>query len=176
MATYYAQIVYLQDDEARPYLTVIEDRGAMAALRELESLYDMGDCGGGDVREHDASGGDDQRYESERGSDGVYILTWNPDLEYVSLQWAYDGDEDGNPTGEEPDEWRNATSRTLHIEIEMENAAFFSGPRYEGPEVARILREFADRIEDDARLPGVLPLYDINGNRVGFADARETED
>ena len=61
----------------------------------------------------------------------------------------------------------------LKIEITLDNAAF-EGPNG-GPEVARILREFADRLvawelpefSRDADFPR---LRDINGNKVGTAD------
>jgi hypothetical protein len=53
------------------------------------------------------------------------------------------------------------------IEINTDNAAFADEPGYE---IARILREHADRLE--SRGPGDLgtvTLLDINGNRVGTA-------
>ena len=57
-------------------------------------------------------------------------------------------------------------SKTLEIAIEMGNAAFDEGN--EPYEVARILRELANRYED---LGEVAPhrLRDINGNVVGKA-------
>lgn len=55
----------------------------------------------------------------------------------------------------------------LRIAIEMNNAAFEEG---RGAEAARILRDLADRLEDDGVQAGThIPLYDINGNRVGNA-------
>ena len=53
------------------------------------------------------------------------------------------------------------------IEIDTQNAAFED----EGTpqEVARILRELAERLETAACLPKVMRLYDINGNHVGEA-------
>lgn len=57
------------------------------------------------------------------------------------------------------------------VHIGMDNAAFEDAP---GDELARILRYLADQL--DAR-PGLLSepvrLYDVNGNRVGFAHAVE---
>lgn len=58
----------------------------------------------------------------------------------------------------------------LDIQILLDNAAFQDGEGNpaEGPEVARILRELARRI-DDERVAEVwaLLLRDSNGNRVG---------
>lgn len=52
------------------------------------------------------------------------------------------------------------------LTLEMENAAFADGMA--GQEVARILRQLADKIQD---WPGAnafnLGLRDINGNKVG---------
>lgn len=59
---------------------------------------------------------------------------------------------------------------SIRIQIDTGNSAFTDGQEPSqytpGPEIARILREIADRIEwDDATAP--LPLLDYNGNRVG---------
>lgn len=48
------------------------------------------------------------------------------------------------------------------LEIETDNAAFID-PRH--VELARILREVADKIETKA--PAFGPIHDINGNTVG---------
>ena len=53
----------------------------------------------------------------------------------------------------------------ITIEIDLGNAAFDEEPM---SETARILRELATRIEDRGA-PIDVKLYDINGNRVGFA-------
>lgn len=55
---------------------------------------------------------------------------------------------------------------TLTIKMECDNAAFDRAP---GFEVARILRELADKFqENDPIDPGYFgPVKDINGNRVG---------
>lgn len=58
----------------------------------------------------------------------------------------------------------------LIISIKMDNAAF-DGCR--GFEAARILRELADKIEDDPLSELSLPVRDYNGNRVGRAIVRE---
>ncbi len=58
-------------------------------------------------------------------------------------------------------------SQTFRLSINTGNAAFDdNGPAYE---LARILRELADRIDGRACLPDEVTLYDINGNRVGLA-------
>lgn len=49
------------------------------------------------------------------------------------------------------------------IEIETENDAFTNGV---GFELARILRQLADRVEYVCEETSV-PLHDINGNKVG---------
>ncbi len=50
----------------------------------------------------------------------------------------------------------------FRLQIETENAAFEPSPRLE---VARILRELAERLEQG--LFGGRRLHDINGNNVG---------
>ena len=52
------------------------------------------------------------------------------------------------------------------ITIALDNAAFKPS---QGAEVARILRNIANKFEgDDALLEGLdVTLYDVNGNRVG---------
>jgi hypothetical protein len=55
----------------------------------------------------------------------------------------------------------------LKLEIKMDNAAFEDHP---GSEVARILRDFADTIEEVPMPVGSSEsLRDINGNTVGQA-------
>lgn len=59
--------------------------------------------------------------------------------------------------------------RKLEIELVMDNAAFGDdGERCEGAEVARILRGYADAVENDSQLSAVI-LRDVNGNMVGRA-------
>jgi len=54
------------------------------------------------------------------------------------------------------------------VSIDVENAAFEEGE--EGSEVARILREVANRFDGDSLEVGrLMPLFDVNGNRVGSA-------
>lgn len=57
----------------------------------------------------------------------------------------------------------------LRIEIDCGNAAFCNrdGEPDPGPELARILRQLADRLEDEA--PVNVRLHDINGNACGVA-------
>jgi hypothetical protein len=59
--------------------------------------------------------------------------------------------------------------KRYRITIETGNAAFADGNGL--AEVARILRELAERIEDRACFPEVMRLYDVNGNHVGEAKA-----
>lgn len=57
----------------------------------------------------------------------------------------------------------------FRIHIETDNAAFDPDA---APEVARILRELADRLTDHADMNDHvvrLPLRDVNGNGIGFA-------
>ena len=49
------------------------------------------------------------------------------------------------------------------IEIETDNAAFND---YQEQEVARILKDLAGKAEAGYSLN--IPLYDLNGNKVGF--------
>jgi hypothetical protein len=52
------------------------------------------------------------------------------------------------------------------IEIETDNAAFAD---HAPGEVARILRALADKLDFCHSLPSYAPLYDLNGNKAGFA-------
>ena len=53
----------------------------------------------------------------------------------------------------------------LKLKIETDNQAFDQ----EGQEVARILRDLADRLENLDKLQECqLPLRDLNGNTVGY--------
>ena len=53
----------------------------------------------------------------------------------------------------------------LKLKINSENAAF----DLEGQEVARILRDLADKLEHlDKLQESQLPLRDLNGNTVGY--------
>ena len=54
----------------------------------------------------------------------------------------------------------------FRIEIQTDNAAFDPDP---GPELARILRELAARLDDGVDLAEPIRLRDINGNTVGSA-------
>ncbi len=58
------------------------------------------------------------------------------------------------------------------IEIATDNDAFFPEP---GPELARILRHLAERIETASpdELAAGVRLLDYNGNRVGSATLAE---
>lgn len=52
------------------------------------------------------------------------------------------------------------------IKVQMDNAAFEG--EQSGPELARILRKIATRVEDGSVCVGDdFPLFDLNGNRVG---------
>jgi len=53
-------------------------------------------------------------------------------------------------------------SLTFSMRIDMSNAAFFPPV----PELTRILRDVAQKIEDGG--DGSGPILDINGNKVGF--------
>lgn len=56
----------------------------------------------------------------------------------------------------------------MKIHVRTDNAAF--ADHGAGPELARILRELADRIDREGDQPGrgeVWPIMDRNGNRVG---------
>ena len=54
----------------------------------------------------------------------------------------------------------------LKITIDRGNAAFSDGA--DGPEVARILRTLADKLEGvNTEQGGEIRLFDSNGNRVG---------
>ena len=55
------------------------------------------------------------------------------------------------------------------LEIDCSNAAFEEEPEYE---VARILRELADKLEADGSL--AHPVFDFNGNRVGRSTVEQS--
>ena len=52
------------------------------------------------------------------------------------------------------------------LHLDTDNAAFDDDVGYE---VARILRDIADKVERDGE-DACLPIMDINGNRIGNAD------
>lgn len=59
----------------------------------------------------------------------------------------------------------------FYLQIDCDNAAFEETP---ASEIARILRDAAKRVEDDADgLDERAPLYDANGNKVGWFIASE---
>lgn len=55
-------------------------------------------------------------------------------------------------------------SGTFTVKIDTENAAFDPDPT---PELARLLRAIADRIETGDDYGHFLTIYDVNGNDVG---------
>lgn len=60
---------------------------------------------------------------------------------------------------------------TFCIEIAIDNDAF---QPLAGPEIARILRKYADQIDDfGSAAISSQPLRDINGNSVGFVFIEE---
>lgn len=62
----------------------------------------------------------------------------------------------------------------FQIEINCDNAAFSPECRGEGSEVARILRDLADRIDREGLTRGdYFTLRDINGNSIGKASTTE---
>lgn len=65
----------------------------------------------------------------------------------------------------------------FHLRINTGNAAFADGDH--GPELARILRRIADRLESAGSIPDGIDgnVTDINGNRCGYysADAHDAE-
>ena len=67
---------------------------------------------------------------------------------------------------------------SISIKIDTNGDAFHDGqetPQYApGPEVARILREIADRVEWDDEATDQLPLIDYYGNRVGMYEHHAT--
>lgn len=58
-----------------------------------------------------------------------------------------------------------AKAPKFRLVIDTASAAFDDEDRPQ--EVARILRELAERMETRACLPDTVNLYDVNGNRVG---------
>ncbi len=58
----------------------------------------------------------------------------------------------------------------LTITIDLDNAAFYESECGPGLEIARILREYSKRAEDETIEAGrSVSLWDYNGNRVGQA-------
>ena len=59
---------------------------------------------------------------------------------------------------------------TLEISVTLTGSAFYddNGQPNPGPELARILRQLADRAEGiDPEWGDSAPLYDVNGNKAG---------
>lgn len=66
------------------------------------------------------------------------------------------------------------TNTRFIVRLEADNAAFDEDPRYE---IARILRDIADRVENGCELNLHQNARDINGNPVGtFVLRKEEED
>jgi hypothetical protein len=59
----------------------------------------------------------------------------------------------------------------FRLSIEIDNAAFFNeiGKADPAPELVRILRELADRLESGEDPSALLHIRDVNGNMVGQA-------
>ena len=59
----------------------------------------------------------------------------------------------------------------FHLLVNTDNAAFADGDH--GPELARILRAIAKRLEDAGSIPDGIDgtVTDINGNRCGYYSA-----
>ena len=53
----------------------------------------------------------------------------------------------------------------FNITIDSENAAFTGDNA--GPELARILRNIAERVSTDLPDDATMKIYDVNGNAVG---------
>ena len=62
--------------------------------------------------------------------------------------------------------------RSLQVVIEMDNAAFDELP---GAELARLLEGLAADYRQCGPVRGQLALWDVNGNRVGYAKIIEGE-
>lgn len=58
----------------------------------------------------------------------------------------------------------------LTVKIETDNEAFEDGAR--GPELARILRKIAARVDDLGSLADGGKVMDVNGNSVGHWEVR----
>jgi len=61
----------------------------------------------------------------------------------------------------------------FRIEIKTDNAAFTD---HAPSEVARNLRDLADKMDHCHGLPAHCPLHDANGNKVGFAQEEPESD
>lgn len=61
----------------------------------------------------------------------------------------------------------------FRLHLDCDNAAFEDAP---GEEIARILREAADRIESGDLPGGFTNLRDMNGNAVGAYRLREEQE
>lgn len=77
----YADVIFLDGDEADSVLDMLDDDGPHAALIHLTD-WDYGD--GQEVRDVPSWGGDDKLYEADL--DGLrYVMSWHDGLRYVSL-------------------------------------------------------------------------------------------
>lgn len=63
--------------------------------------------------------------------------------------------------------------RRFHLHITAENAAFGEEP---AGEIARILREVANRIEAGENIDKYRNLHDLNGNVVGVFALKDEEE
>lgn len=76
------RIVFLQGEEARPVLTLLDEHGEGAAVEHLQQWFNPGEH---EVSHCLSAGTHDWRFQDGNG----FHLTWNYGLEYVGLEFAH---------------------------------------------------------------------------------------
>ena len=76
----FEQVIFLQDSEADPILTLIDEEGESAAIRVLKEWHYPGEH---DVYDSSSAGAADAEYWSADN----YVLSYNTRVGYVGLQY-----------------------------------------------------------------------------------------
>jgi hypothetical protein len=82
----FAQIVFMQDEEAREVGEMMNDNGIEAVVEYL-AQWDNGEYG--DVRDESTAG---MGWQENVHRSGDYVLTWNPYIGYFGLQRLVEDD------------------------------------------------------------------------------------
>jgi hypothetical protein len=76
------RIVFLQGEEARPVLELLDEQGQGAAVEHLQQWFNPGEH---EVSHCLAAGTHDRTFHDGKG----FTLTWNDGLEYIGLEFAH---------------------------------------------------------------------------------------
>ena len=176
----YEDVVFLQGDEAFEPLERLDREGPDAALEYLKQWHNPGQHMGNQELGH---GSADSTYEK----DG-YIMSWNPALEYIGLQYDSSklnetetyGDEDISGLPEVPSGYgekgvarKDMAQQHVNIIKPVEQPAEFGEGEEEKPESDGKLPG-VDSDEDGNPIPAIEPDFDKMGMGIGSNWDKET--